>query len=398
MFICTVLILLLLVDSNQTLSKILKMLFITINYCIRKFCFEFLIHVALFSNSACFPLWFFQMSYSRRSRYSPSPSPPHKRYSRSVSKSRSRSRSRSYDASDIENPGNSLYVTGLSRRVTKKDLEKHFSEEGKVEDVRLVIDPWTRESRGFGFVSMSSIKDADRCVKYLDGSVLEGRVITVEKARRRRGRTPTPGRYLGLRTVYGRRRSPTYSPYSRSCSPRHSPERDSSRSRSSSYSPYDRRRSYSRSTSPYSRRRAYSPSTYDYRRRRHHSRSYSPEDCYYRRRGRYHSRDYSPDYRRSSRGYSPSDYRRDYSPEYRRRSRRYRSGSPRERYNYRSNSRRYCSVSRSVSSSPRRHYMSCTSSRSLIRSRRRFSPNRSASWSCSSDSVSSSRSASPTNS
>ncbi|KAL8225262.1 hypothetical protein R6Q57_017819 [Mikania cordata] len=72
------------------------------------------------------------MSYARRSRYSPSPSPPHKRYSRSVSKSRSRSRSRSYDASDIENPGNSLYVTGLSRRVTKKDLEKHFSAEGKI--------------------------------------------------------------------------------------------------------------------------------------------------------------------------------------------------------------------------------------------------------------------------
>ena len=88
---------------------------------------------------------------------------------------------RSYDDSDIENPGNSLYVTGLSRRVTKKDLEKHFSAEGKVEDVRLVTDPWTRESRGFGFVSMSSIKEADRCIKYLDGSVLEGRVITVEK-------------------------------------------------------------------------------------------------------------------------------------------------------------------------------------------------------------------------
>ncbi|XP_076898868.1 serine/arginine-rich splicing factor SR45a-like [Bidens hawaiensis] len=116
------------------------------------------------------------MSYSRRSRsrYSPSPSPPRRRYV-------SRSRSRSYDASDIENPGNSLYVTGLSRRVTKKDLERHFSAEGKVEDARLVIDLWTRESRGFGFVSMSSIKDADRCIKYLDGSVLDGRVITVEK-------------------------------------------------------------------------------------------------------------------------------------------------------------------------------------------------------------------------
>ncbi|GJV41094.1 serine/arginine-rich splicing factor SR45A isoform X2 [Tanacetum coccineum] len=107
----------------------------------------------------------------------------------------------SYDGSDIENPGNNLYVTGLSARVTRRDLEKHFSAEGKVEDIHLVMDPRTRESRGFGFVSMSNVKEADRCIKYLDGSVLEGRVITVEKARRRRGRTPTPGRYLGLRTV-----------------------------------------------------------------------------------------------------------------------------------------------------------------------------------------------------
>ncbi|KAJ0577035.1 putative RNA recognition motif domain, nucleotide-binding alpha-beta plait domain superfamily [Helianthus annuus] len=48
-------------------------------------------------------------------------------------------------------------------------------------NVRLVIDPWTRESSGFGFVSMSSIKEADSCIKYLDGSVLDGRVITVER-------------------------------------------------------------------------------------------------------------------------------------------------------------------------------------------------------------------------
>lgn len=51
----------------------------------------------------------------------------------------------------------------------------------QVEDVHLVIDPWSRESRGFGFVTMSSVKEADRCIKYLDQSVLEGRVIMVEK-------------------------------------------------------------------------------------------------------------------------------------------------------------------------------------------------------------------------
>ncbi|KAJ6409023.1 hypothetical protein OIU84_008670 [Salix udensis] len=77
-----------------------------------------------------------------------------KRDSRPDSRSSSRSRSRS-SSRDVENPGNNLYVTGLSPRITKNELEKHFSGEGTVIDVHLVVDPWTRESRGFGFVTMS---------------------------------------------------------------------------------------------------------------------------------------------------------------------------------------------------------------------------------------------------
>lgn len=49
--------------------------------------------------------------------------------------------------------------------------------------MHLVVDPWTRESRGFGFVTMSSVEEADQCIKYLDRSVVEGRVITVEKVK-----------------------------------------------------------------------------------------------------------------------------------------------------------------------------------------------------------------------
>ncbi|CAI0540504.1 unnamed protein product [Linum tenue] len=105
------------------------------------------------------------MSYSKRSTYSRSPS-PYKRYGRSVSRSLSRSRSRSRSPS-VENPGNNLYVTGLSPRITKRDLEKHFSTEGKVTDVHLVVDPWTRDSRGFGFITMSTVEEAERCLKYL---------------------------------------------------------------------------------------------------------------------------------------------------------------------------------------------------------------------------------------
>ncbi|XP_047084072.1 serine/arginine-rich splicing factor SR45a-like [Lolium rigidum] len=256
------------------------------------------------------------MSYSRGSRvtetcsYSPSSC-------RQSSYSRYRSRSRSVDSSDIENPGNNLYVTGLSSRTTDRDLEKHFSAEGEVIDASIVLDPWTRESRGFGFVTMATLKEAERCIKYLDSSVLEGRVITVEKAKRRRGRNPTAGRYLGSKSSRGRRYYPSISPVRRDrYSSRYSPEWERERERRScspsdrSNSPYERRRSYS----PYGRRRSYSP--YDRRRsyysprHGHRYRSRSPYR-YGRRRSHSYGRSVSPYYSRRS---SPRDRRRGSSP------------------------------------------------------------------------------------
>ncbi|THU62392.1 hypothetical protein C4D60_Mb01t04650 [Musa balbisiana] len=132
---------------------------------------------------------------------------------------------------DSSNPGNNLYVTGLSTRVS---------------ECHVIVDPRTRESRGFGFVTMETVEGAERCVKYLNRSVLEGRLITVQKAKRKRGRTPTPGRYRGARERRGRdrRRSRSYSPY-------WSRRRDRSRSRTRSRSRSRGRRD--RSYSPYAR-------------------------------------------------------------------------------------------------------------------------------------------------
>ncbi|CAI8599638.1 unnamed protein product [Vicia faba] len=90
-------------------------------------------------------------------------------YGKSLSRSRSRSRSIPQEA---ENPRKRLYVIGLSPRITKRELEKYFAAEGKVIDVHLVVDPWTRESRGFGFVTMVTLGEANRCVKYLDCFVI----------------------------------------------------------------------------------------------------------------------------------------------------------------------------------------------------------------------------------
>ncbi|XP_019424368.1 PREDICTED: serine/arginine-rich splicing factor SR45a-like isoform X1 [Lupinus angustifolius] len=206
---------------------------------------------------------------------------------RSHSQSRGRSRERSPERTEVNNPGNTLYVTGLSSRVSERDLQEHFSKEGKVASCFLVVEPRTRISRGFAFITMDTVEDASRCVKYLNQSVLEGRSITVERSRRKRPRTPTPGHYLGLKNTrdsgyrgdhgdrggrgdrgdygdrggrgdrgdrgryrggsgrddYQYRRSPRRSPYQggRDYSPRHSPYGGRSRrarSRSLPYSPY----------------------------------------------------------------------------------------------------------------------------------------------------------------
>jgi transformer-2 protein len=61
----------------------------------------------------------------------------------------------------------------------------------------IVRDPHSRESRGFGFVNMVSVEDADRVIDALNGAELNGRAISVEKAKRNKPRTPTPGRYQG---------------------------------------------------------------------------------------------------------------------------------------------------------------------------------------------------------
>ncbi|KAL0798487.1 hypothetical protein Bca101_053662 [Brassica carinata] len=173
----------------------------------------------------------------------------------SPSRNRGRSRSRSRGRSEIENPGTTLYVTGLSTRVTEKDLEAHFSKEGKVASCVLVLEPRTRESRGFAFVTMDTVKDAERCIKYLNHSVLEGRYITVERSRRKRPRTPTPGHYLGLKSSRDNDRD------SRSSRGRHDDRDDSRRRRSPrrDFSPRDHGRRSPRGGGSSRRDRSYSP-------------------------------------------------------------------------------------------------------------------------------------------
>ncbi|KAG9308962.1 hypothetical protein JVU11DRAFT_11264 [Chiua virens] len=95
------------------------------------------------------------------------------------------------------NPGNNLHVSGLSHRVDTRDLEQTFAKIGRVKKASVMYDPHTRESRGFGFVTMETAEEADAAITALNATEIMGKIATVEKARRGRARTPTPGRYYG---------------------------------------------------------------------------------------------------------------------------------------------------------------------------------------------------------
>ncbi|ESK97576.1 hypothetical protein Moror_17576 [Moniliophthora roreri MCA 2997] len=98
---------------------------------------------------------------------------------------------------EANNPGNNLHVSGLSNKVDTRDLEAAFAKVGRVSKASVVYDPHTRESRLFGFVTMETAEEADAAITALNATEMMGKVITVQKARRGRARTPTPGRYHG---------------------------------------------------------------------------------------------------------------------------------------------------------------------------------------------------------
>lgn len=73
--------------------------------------------------------------------------------------------------------GNRLYVGNLSYSATGEQLEELFSKFGTVKQVNVI------EGKGFGFVEMSSAKEAESAKTALDGTDFGGRTIRVDEAR-----------------------------------------------------------------------------------------------------------------------------------------------------------------------------------------------------------------------
>ena len=87
-----------------------------------------------------------------------------------------------------EQQGRSLYVRSLPVSVTTESLTNLFSQSFPLKHATVVVDPVTKKSKGYGFVTFADVEDAQSAIKAFSGSVLEGQKIKVELAEPRQRR------------------------------------------------------------------------------------------------------------------------------------------------------------------------------------------------------------------
>src|SRR5271170_3770316 len=78
-----------------------------------------------------------------------------------------------------------LYVGNLAYSVGNSDLEELFSQVGKVESVAVIMDKFSGQSKGFGFVEMSTAEEAATAIQRYNDTDLKGRNIKVNEAKPR---------------------------------------------------------------------------------------------------------------------------------------------------------------------------------------------------------------------
>ncbi|KAI2621030.1 hypothetical protein GGS21DRAFT_386238 [Xylaria nigripes] len=90
---------------------------------------------------------------------------------------------RPYKKARVDN--RSLFVRGLAPQTTTEALTDFFSQHFPVKHATVVVDPQTKISRGFGFVTFTDTEDTQAAKKQLQSHKLDGRPISLDIAETR---------------------------------------------------------------------------------------------------------------------------------------------------------------------------------------------------------------------
>ncbi|MCL2415034.1 MAG: RNA-binding protein [Bacteroidales bacterium] len=91
-----------------------------------------------------------------------------------------------------------IYIAGLNYSIDDAGLESLFAAYGEVTSAKVIMDNYSKRSKGFGFVEMADVKAGQTAIEELNGKEVEGKTLLVNVARER---TERPS---GDRGGYGR--------------------------------------------------------------------------------------------------------------------------------------------------------------------------------------------------
>ncbi len=81
-----------------------------------------------------------------------------------------------------------IYVGNLSHDVTEDDFRELFVSFGEVESATIIMDRYSGQSKGFGFVEMPNGNEAERAIQELNGKEFMEQELIVNESRPRRDR------------------------------------------------------------------------------------------------------------------------------------------------------------------------------------------------------------------
>jgi RNA recognition motif-containing protein len=88
-----------------------------------------------------------------------------------------------------------IYVGNLPYTATEDDLRELFAAHGEVATVNIIMDKFSGQSKGFGFVEMPDQAAAEAAIEATNESDVKGRNIKVNQARPRTERREPRPRY-----------------------------------------------------------------------------------------------------------------------------------------------------------------------------------------------------------
>ena len=78
-----------------------------------------------------------------------------------------------------------IYVGNLPYSVTEQDLRELFESCGEVSSANVIIDKFTKRSKGFGFVEMPSQEESMDAIDKINNQDFQGRNLKVNEAKPR---------------------------------------------------------------------------------------------------------------------------------------------------------------------------------------------------------------------